>query len=353
MQTTSETSGATDAATNSAANEAATSDVAASAAEQIPSFSEGLSQTWSTLGGMVAGFFALLPKLLIAIVVFGIFYLIGVAVAKFVAKATRDRTSANLEVVLGRLAKWTILLFGFMVAVAVVAPSVDFASLLGTLGIGGVAIGFAFKDLLQNFMAGLLILIRQPFEEGDQVVFEDKEGTVEQIDTRSTVLRTYDNRKIIIPNGHVYTNPMVVITAHDHRRSQYDVGIGYGDDIGEACKQVLQALKNTEGVLTEKEPEVLIWELAGSTVNLRARWWTDPRRSDVVHVRSEVIQNIKAALDDAGIDMPYPTNVVLFHNQTEATDGDRTEQREGWPAGDNPPQSRAQWQLEHETEEVR
>jgi small-conductance mechanosensitive channel len=196
-------------------------------------------------------------------------------------------------------------------------------------------------------MAGLLILIRRPFEEGDQVIFDGAEGTVEQIDTRSTILRTYDNRRIIIPKGQVYTNAMTVMTAHELRRSEYDVGIGYGDDIGQACKQILQAMKGVEGVETEKEPEVLVWELAGSTVNLRARWWTDPRRADVVKVRSGVMQAIKLALDEAQIDMPYPTSVVLLHDQTEVTDGDRTRQREGWPAGENPPQSRAQWRYEH------
>ncbi|NND96148.1 MAG: mechanosensitive ion channel family protein [Pirellulaceae bacterium] len=346
MQAT-DTNTATTETTQAASETAATASDTAS----LPSFSEGLDQTWGTLSGLVAGFFALLPKLLIAVVVFIAFIVLAWIVGRLVQRATTSHESANLSKVLGRLAKWTTILIGFLVSVAVVAPSVDFAKLLSTLGVGGVAIGFAFKDLLQNFMAGILILVRRPFEEGDQVVFEGAEGTVEQIDTRSTILRTYDNRRIIIPNGQVYTNAMTVMTAHDLRRSEYDVGIGYGDDIGEACKRVLQAMKEVDGVITDKEPEVLVWELAGSTVNLRARWWTDPRRSDVVNVRSEVMRAIKEALDDAMIDMPYPTSVVLLHDQTEATDGDRTKQREGWPAGENPPQSRAQWRYENFQEE--
>lgn len=317
-----------------------------SASEAIPSFSEGLEQTWDTLSGLIAGFFALIPKLLIAVGVFVFFLALAWLVGKMVQRATSSRESINLGQVLGRLAKWTTILIGFLVSVAVVAPSVDFMGLLSTLGFGGVAIGFAFKDLLQNFMAGLLILVRQPFSEGDQVIFDGKEGTVEKIDTRSTIPRTYDNRQVIIPNGQVYTNPMTVITAHDLRRSEYDVGIGYGDDIDKATEIVMSAIKSIDGVLQDREPEVLVWELAGSTVNLRARWWTDPRRSSVVHVRSQVMQAIKQALDDANIDMPYPTNVVLFHDQTEAVDGDRTRQREGWPEGSNPPESRAKWRME-------
>jgi small-conductance mechanosensitive channel len=212
--------------------------------------------------------------------------------------------------------------------------------LLSVLGIGGVAIGFAFRDILQNFLAGLLILMRQPFEIGDQIVFGDYEGTVERIETRATIIKTYDGRKVVIPNGEIYTNSVMVNTAYDARRSQYDIGIGYGDDIREATRVMMEAMGRVEGVLPDPAPDVLTVELAGSSVNLRARWWTKPERAAVVQVGREVITAIKEHLDAAGIDMPYPTQVVLFHDQTEDTDGDRTAQREGWPAGKNPPKSR-------------
>ena len=133
---------------------------------------------------------------------------------------------------------------------------------------------------------------------------------------------------------------MTVNTAFPLRRSQYDVGIGYGDDIDRACEVILAAIRTVEGVAEDPPPEAFAWELAGSTVNVRVRWWTHSKRSDVVHAQGLVIRAMKKALSEAGIDLPYPTNVVLLHDQTEDADGDRRRQREGWPTGDNPPAPR-------------
>lgn len=321
-------------------NEAVAAD--SSQDEQTETVTTDISNAWSTVDRMVDGFVALIPNLIIAAVFFGIVLLVAWGVRWAIVHYTNNRESENLGRALGRLAQWALILIGLMIAVAIVAPSVTPAKLLGALGVGSVAIGFAFKDLLQNFMAGILILLRQPFRVNDQVVLGDHEGTVESIDTRATVIKTYDGTRVLIPNGQVYTNPMKVLTAYEHRRSEYDVGIGYGDDLRAAAEKMLETLRDIKGVLSEPAPEVLVVELAGSTVNLRARWWTDPRRSDVVHVQSDVIAAIKERMDDEAIDMPFPTQVMLFHDQTEETDGDRTKQREGWPAGKNPPKAARQ-----------
>lgn len=306
--------------------------------ENQPSVDADMADAWSTVDGIVDGFISALPKILIAIVVFTIFVLIAWVTKLSIRSVASRNDSSALGNVLGRLSQAVILFVGFMIAAAIISKSVTPAKLLSVLGVGGVAIGFAFKDLLQNFMAGILILLRRPFEVGDQVVFGEHEGTIESIDTRSTVVKTYSGERVLIPNGEVYTNPMKILTAYEKRRSQYDVGIGYGDDIDVAKRKMIEAMEGVEGVLSDPAPEVLIVELAGSSVNLRGRWWTDPRRSDVVHVKSEVIEAFKRGLDEAQVDMPYPTQVTLLHDQTEASDGDRTKQREGWPAGDNPPE---------------
>ena len=130
-----------------------------------------------------------------------------------------------------------------------------------------------------------------------------------------------------------------MITAYEKVRSEYDVGIGYGDDIGTALDVALKTLKGIDGILDDPGPDVLVWDLAGASVNLRIRWWTDPVRSNVVVVRSKVLKAVAEAMAEAQIDLPYPTQVVLLHDQTEEADGDRTRQREGWPVGDNPPKA--------------
>ena len=132
-------------------------------------------------------------------------------------------------------------------------------------------------------------------------------------------------------------------TAFEHRRLQYDIGIGYGDDIDTAKELILTAVRETAGVLTAPAPDAIVVELAGSSVNIRARWWVEPpRQADVLNLQDRVLSNIKTKLFANGIDLPYPTQQILFHDQTEDTDGDRARQREGWPAGNaKVPQSRS------------
>jgi len=140
--------------------------------------------------------------------------------------------------------------------------------------------------LLQNFLAGILILLAEPFRH-DQIVFKEFEGTVENIQTRATI-RTYDGRRIVIPNSELFTNSVTVNTAFENRRL-YDVGIGYGDDI-DLAKQLMLEIHSVNGVLKDPAPDVLVVELAESSVNIRARWWINPpRRADALDARDKVI----------------------------------------------------------------
>ncbi|NIV40694.1 MAG: mechanosensitive ion channel [Anaerolineae bacterium] len=302
-----------------------------------------LSKAWQTIQEMVNSFIAALPNIGLAIVVFALFYL-G---AKWVRSAVERVTGAaglsrSAGLVLGRLSRWLTMGVGLLVALNIAVPSFTTGELIQLLGISSVAIGFAFRDILQNFLAGILLLLTEPFRIGDEIAVSDFEGIVEDVQTRATVLRTYDGRRIVIPNASLFTESVAVNTAFDKRRSEYSVGIGYGDDIGQAMVLVLEAIKGVEGVCEEPSPDVLVAELADFSVNLRARWWTDSRRADVLALQSEVIAAIKVELLENGIDLPFPTQQILFHDQTEETDGDRSRQREGWPAGrDSVPRPRS------------
>jgi small conductance mechanosensitive channel len=284
---------------------------------------------------MYNNFVFMLPNIVLAVIVFGIFFLAGRGIRAAVRRLTRKhRQARNLGLVLGRLAQGTTLLIGLFVALSIVIPTFQAGDLVQLLGISGVAIGFAFRDILQNFLAGILILLTEPFRIDDQIVFKDFEGTVENIETRATTIRTYDGRRIVIPNAELFTNSVTVNTAFDNRRLEYDVGIGYGDDIEQAKQLILEAIASIDEVLQNPAPDALVVDLAESTVNIRARWWIQPpTRSDALDTQDRVLTAIKNTLTSNGIDMPFPTQQVLFHDQTEETDGDRTRQREGWPAG--------------------
>ncbi len=293
-----------------------------------------VSAAWEKVQSMINGAIALIPNLVLALIVFAIFFVIAGAIRRIVRQLTRDRRHArNLGLILGRLAQWTTILIGLFISLSIVIPTLKAGDLVQLLGISGVAIGFAFRDILQNFLAGILILLTEPFQLDDQIVFKDFEGTVEHIQTRATTIKTYDGRRIVIPNSELFTNSVTVNTAFQHRRLEYDLGIGYGDDIDEAKRLILDALRETEGVLKDPAPDAIVVDLAASTVNIRVRWWVQPpRRAEVLSLQDKVLTAIKNKLTTNGIDLPFPTQQILFHDQTEETDGDRLRQREGWPA---------------------
>ena len=302
-----------------------------------------LSVLWTKLQAMTGAALARLPSVLLGLLVFTLFVLAGKGARRLGQRiAARAHKHRNLGLVLGGLFQWGIVLLGGLVALSVVLPSFRAGSLIELLGIGTVAVGFAFRDVLQNFFAGLLILLTEPFRLGDQIIVGSYEGTVQAIETRATTILTYDGRRVVIPNTTLFTDAVIVNTAFERRRTSYDVGIGVGDDVEAARAAIFAALREVEGVLREPAPEVFVVELGDFSVKLRVWWWTEPpRQIQVLEVQSRVLMAIKSALLAAGIDLPFPTYQLLFHDQTEETDGDRQRQREGWPAGVDRPVPRA------------
>jgi small-conductance mechanosensitive channel len=280
------------------------------------------------------GFWDALPGILLAAIVFALFYAIARGITWVIRRATEKRGHGrNVGIVIGRLGQGLVLLVGLLVALTVALPTFKPGDVVQFLGIGSVAIGFAFRDILQNFLAGILLLLTHPFRIGDQIIAGSHEGTVEDIQTRATFIQTYDGRRIVIPNATLFTEKVIVNTAFKQRRIEYDIGVGYGDDIERAKELILQAIHSADDVLSDPAPEVLVMELGPSSVSLRARWWIrPPRRADALDARDRVLKAVKRSLMDHGIDLPFPTQQILFHDQTEDADGDRRHQREGWPA---------------------
>lgn len=294
-----------------------------------------ISEATAAVQAMINGFVERLPYLLVALVVFFIFFLASKGVRAGVrAVAQRESRHYNLGIVLGRLSSGLIIFIGLLIALVIAIPGFTPGQLVSILGLSSVAIGFAFRDILQNFLAGILLLLSEPFRIGDQIKLGEFEGTVKDIQTRATFITTYDGRRIVIPNANLFTNSLVVNTANDKRRLEYDVGIGYADDIARSKRIMLDTVRSIPEVLDEPAPDALVVALAESTINIRLRWWIQPpRQYDVLHAQDVVLEKVKNALVAEGVDLAFPTRVVLFHDQTEATDGDRGKQREGWPAG--------------------
>ena len=235
-----------------------------------------LKTIWVSAQHMGDSFLARLPSLILAIILFLIFYFASILVSRVIQRATQAHRQ-NLGMVFARLVGAAIILLGFLVAFPVVAPSFQAADLIKILGIGSVAIGFAFQNILQNFLAGLLLLWAEPFRVGDQIKLNNYEGTVEAIQARATTIKTYDGRRVVIPNAELFTNAVTVNTAFETRRWEYDLSAKAAGDLASLKSFIGDTVRKVDGVLPDPPPEALIIDLGGpdsDSVKLHIIWWT-------------------------------------------------------------------------------
>ena len=258
------------------------------------------------------GFVERIPYFVASIIVILIFWFLSIVFKKIVHKLLGSRSRhQNLVKVFQRVGGALIFFIGFMIAMVIAVPGFTPAKLIGALGIGSVAIGFAFKDIFQNLLSGILLLISEPFRIGDQIVSGDYEGTVEDIKIRATTIRTYDGRQVVIPNSDLYTSALTVNTAYKQRRLQVAVGIGYEDDIETAKAEILQALDKVESVSRKATPSVIATGFGGSSMDLTVRWFIDNgTQANKVASIHQVIVEVKKALDAADINIPFPIRTI-------------------------------------------
>jgi len=178
-----------------------------------------LSNAWKSGSKIINYVISLLPNIVLAIGIFILFLIIASATKSIVRRVTlRRKRRQSLGILLGQLAYIAMTIFGVLIAISAVAPSFHASDLIGMLGIGSVAIGFAFQNILQNFLAGILLLMQEPFEIGDWIAVTGFEGKVDDIQTRATIIATADGKRIVIPNAVLFTNPVVVGRANTDRQ---------------------------------------------------------------------------------------------------------------------------------------
>ena len=244
-----------------------------------------------------------LPSLVGALIVVGITWGVATGV-RYLAYTWAKQTEgdSNTELLIGRLSYGGVWVVGIVIALGVMG--LDFGALLGALGLTSVAIGFSLKDVLSNYISGVILLAARPFRINDQVVIGEYEGTITQIQLRATTMKTYDGRVVYIPNQEVFQASIINNTASPRRRSSVIVGIDYGADISEAIAVIEKVLADIKEVESNPRPDVLVDELAASTVNLEVRFWVDSRRSGFLATTSRVAQAVKETLETEGIEMP-------------------------------------------------
>ncbi|PSR16076.1 transporter [filamentous cyanobacterium CCP3] len=257
--------------------------------------------------------FVLLPSLIGALILVGITWMVAKGVRRVgLLWAEQTEGDRSTEILIGRLCYGGVWVLGSVVALGVLG--LNFATLLGTLGLTSVAIGFSLKDVLSNYISGVILLAARPFRINDQVVIGNYEGTVVQVQLRATTMRTYDGRLVYIPNQQVFQSSVVNNTDSPVRRSEVTVGIDYDADISTARQVILEALKQIKEIEPDPPPLVLIEELAASTVNLVVRFWVNSRRQSYLQVTSAAAQVIKEQLQAAGVDMPTEIYTLTFRD---------------------------------------
>ncbi|MCB9623108.1 MAG: mechanosensitive ion channel [Sandaracinus sp.] len=289
--------------------------------------SRRLEATLDELGARAEGVVASLPLFVLAL---GI-----VAFAFFLAGRVRAAKKLGL-----RLTKhpMTASLLRQALAAALIAGGVFFAldlldattlvgALLGTAGVVGLALGFAFKDLVENHLASLFLAVRRPFESGDLVSIGDREGIVVRLTGRDTVLMTPDGNHVRVPNAEVYKAVVTNFSRNPRRRFDFVVAVGVDEDLTLVQQRALDALAEQEGVLADPAPFVRVSGLGDFAVDVQIFGWVDQRAHDFGKVKSEAIRRVKHAFDDADIEMPFPTRVVKTSNAPtagEESDAPRT-----------------------------
>lgn len=253
---------------------------------------------WQATHAMVGGFIDRVPALILATVVFLAFCGFSQILARFIQKAFSKRRRASLALVFARLIAAVTILLGLLVAISIVAPSFHASDLIKILGIGGVAIGFAFQNILQNFLAGLLLLWSEPFRVGDEIKVDAFEGEVLEIQTRATIIKTYDEREVVIPNADLFTKSVTVNTAMGTRRWQYDVDVKRTGNLQELKTTIVNVVQGVPGVLRDPEPEALIVDVTPDSVKVRVLWSTnDAHQHQMLGSYDQVLMAVVDGLD--------------------------------------------------------
>jgi small-conductance mechanosensitive channel len=263
--------------------------------------------------GMIRGLVAILPNLAIAFIVLTVTWLAAKGAVKIADKIVGTTTlRPSLKKLVETMVRLGIWLIGLLIAAAIAIPGFTPAGAIAGLGIGAVAIGFAFQDIFENFLAGVLIMLREKMRISDVIEVEGITGRVETITLRETHVRQLSNELTIIPNSIIFKNPVKILTDDSQARTEVIVGVEYDADLDQAEKALRQAVESLDTIDTEKGVEVYAIAFGGSAIDFKIRFWSGSAPRDGWQARHLAIKAIKKALDNAGIAIPFPIVTNTF-----------------------------------------
>ncbi len=266
---------------------------------------------------------AFLPLLAIAIGVFALVFLVGILLARMRQPWDRLAPNAFIADIYRQIVRLVFAVAGLVIALDIMGAAALLSTILGAAGIVGLAIGFAVRDTVENFIASVLLSIRQPFRPNDTVEIEGDIGKVIRLTSRATILLSFDGNHIRIPNATVFKSRIVNYTRNDERRFLFELGVAPDTDLAQACQLALETVNSLPFVLKTPAASVWIETVGDSTITLQIAAWILQNDASFVLARGEAIRKTMLAFDAAGISMPEPGMRVLL----PATDGDSQRDR--------------------------
>jgi small-conductance mechanosensitive channel len=265
-----------------------------------------------------SAFIAHIPYIVAGLFFLFLTWIASVVVSKLLTRVLKKMSlRSSLQQLAERFCIVAVWALGILLSAMVVFPGLTPSKALGAMGIASIAVGFAFKDIFENFFAGILLLWRFPFERGDFIQCQDVTGKVEDIQVRMTQIREPSGELVVVPNSTLFKNPVTVLTSQDTRRVSIVTGVAYGEEVSEAVGVIEEAVQGCSSVDTTRDIQVFPRAFGSSSIDIEVAWWTGSTPLDVRRSRGEIVTAVKAALDRAGIEIPFPYRTLTFKEVLE------------------------------------
>lgn len=275
---------------------------------------EVANETTTQVQGLIDFFVVKIPSFIAAFVVFVIFFFIAKAIKSIVENKMAERFEEHkeMQILAGRTASATTLILGATIALNI--AGIDLTVIIAAAGFG---IGFALKDIIINFLAGVFTLAQKQYTIGDFIKVDGTIGKVKEIQARATVLQALDGTRVIVPNSELFTKQVTSFTSNPFRRIEIVVGVEYSTDLNLAVETCYNALKNTKGILIEPKPAVLVEAFSDSSINLKVRGWVESR-GGWLKIKSDLAIQIKKEFDKVMIGIPFPIRTIVYDKDAQA-----------------------------------
>ncbi len=278
-----------------------------------PKISWDLAPTWREIERLATRVQWLAPLTVVSLVILLIAWIVSRGVTALARHSLRQRIASPLLLnLVARSLSIPVILIGLYLVLQVAGLTRLAVTVLGGTGLVGIVLGLAFREIVANSLASILLSIRNPFRAGDLIKVGGYQGIVQNLNMRTTVLLTLDGNHVQIPNALVFQSVIENFSTNPNRRSDFIVGIGYDDSIQEAQNVIVNALRTHPAVLDDPEPSALVDELGSSTINIRVQFWFNGEAYSIFKVRSALMRQVKRALQDAGISMPDAAREIIF-----------------------------------------